>query len=84
MSGRRQTYDGWSGEDQELMREIGRRSRAFRTHEGWSLKVLAEEAELNESFLGELERGRVNVSVRVLARLCGALGVGLVDVLQAP
>ena len=81
MSGRRHVYEGWSDADQELMHTVGLRIRVLRKEHDYSLQTLANAAGLNESYLGELERGRVNVSVLVLARVFAALGVTLSDVL---
>ncbi len=43
---------------------------------------MAERAELSESFLSQVERGRANASVASLKRIAGALGVNVADLFE--
>ncbi len=51
--------------------------RHFREHHGWSQELLAEKADLNRSYLGEVERGRAIPSLATAAKLATALGIPL-------
>lgn len=62
--------------------EIGERLRAIRTLRRLTLRTVAERAELSESFLSQLERGRANASVASLKRIAGALGVSVADLFE--
>lgn len=42
----------------ELIHDFGLAVRHFRDQRGWSQELLAEKADLNRSYLGEVERGR--------------------------
>jgi XRE family aerobic/anaerobic benzoate catabolism transcriptional regulator len=60
------------GSDQLLAR-LGARVRMARLLRSWSLRQLAQRTALSERFLGKLEAGRGNISVRNLAQVAEAL-----------
>ena len=60
-------------------RVLGAAIRSYRGQIGWTLEKLAEKADLNPKYLGEVERGTVNVSADALVRLAKALRVRLRD-----
>jgi transcriptional regulator with XRE-family HTH domain len=62
--------------------DIGERLRAIRTLRRITLRTVAERAELSESFLSQVERGRANASVASLKRIAGALGVNVSDLFE--
>ena len=51
------------------MDEIGRRLRSFRTRRGLTQEALARASKLTAKFVSQIENGRVNPSIAVLARL---------------
>lgn len=51
--------------------------RQLREERGWSQEQLAERADLNRSYLGEVERGRAVPSIVTVAKLAGALEIQL-------
>ncbi len=55
--------------------ETGRRIRAHRRHRKLSQQALAEQAGISYKYLGEVERGQVNLSVEVLVKIAHALSV---------
>ena len=56
------------GEDYAI--ELGRRIAARRRVLGLSQEEMALEADYNRSYIGKIERGEKNVSLRTLCRLC--------------
>lgn len=54
---------------------FGHRLKALRTSKGWSQEDLALEAGLHRTYIGGIERGERNVSLRNIHRLAEALGV---------
>jgi transcriptional regulator with XRE-family HTH domain len=60
--------------------DVGVRLRATRMRRRMTLKVVAEQAGLSESFLSQLERGRVNASIGSLQRIAAVLGTTLAEV----
>jgi transcriptional regulator with XRE-family HTH domain len=62
--------------------DVGERLRAIRRLRRITLKTVAERAELSESFLSQVERGRANASVASLRRISAALGVNVADLFE--
>ena len=56
--------------------------RDARRRQGWSQEVFAERADLNRSYLGEIERGEVVPSLQTLAKLAAALELRLSELIQ--
>ncbi|HEX5361896.1 MAG TPA: helix-turn-helix transcriptional regulator [Fluviicoccus sp.] len=61
----------------DLSRRFGRTVRQAREQQGYSQEQLAEIANLNRSYLGEIERGVVIPSLATLEKLALALGESL-------
>jgi transcriptional regulator with XRE-family HTH domain len=62
--------------------DVGERLRAIRRLRRATLKTVAERAELSESFLSQVERGRANASIASLRRIAAALGVNVADLFE--
>lgn len=62
---------------QELSARFGTVVRQLRDAEGWSQEELALRADLNRSYLGEIERGSAMPSLATVAKLAYALDVSL-------
>jgi transcriptional regulator with XRE-family HTH domain len=60
-------------------RIVGQNIRSYRKQAGLSQEKLAEKASLSYKYLGEVERGYVNVSLDSLMRLAKSLKVKLRD-----
>lgn len=68
------------------MNEVGRRFaqviRHSREARGWSQEKLANQARLNRSYMGEIERATVMPSLATAAKIAEALGVRLSDLIS--
>src|SRR5262249_60114721 len=62
--------------------DVGDRLRAIRHLRRATLRTVADRAELSESFLSQVERGRANASVASLRRIAAALGVNVADLFE--
>jgi transcriptional regulator with XRE-family HTH domain len=58
---------------------VGAILRGHRERQGRTLRDVAEDARVSVPYLSEVERGRKEASSEVLAAVCRALGLGLVD-----
>ena len=63
-------------------RAVGLRIRGRRKRAGMSQERLAERADLSPKYLGEVERGCVNISLDALMRVSKALAIRLRDLVQ--
>lgn len=63
-------------------RRVGRRIRELRRQRGWSQEFLAAEAGLNLNYLGGIERGERNPSLKNLAKIADALNVTIPDLVE--
>lgn len=64
--------------------DLGRKVRSLREARGLSLKSLASEAGVSESFVSQVERGVANPSVASLRRLSAALGASVGSLFEGP
>jgi transcriptional regulator with XRE-family HTH domain len=62
-----------------LETELGERLRSIRHRRRATLKAVAERADISESFLSQIERGRAGASMATLHRIAAALGVSVAD-----
>lgn len=62
-----------------LASTLGRRVREFRQARGWSQERLAEQAEMDRSYIAGIELGGRNPSLKALERLARALKISVRD-----
>lgn len=58
------------------------RIRELRVRKGWSQEELAAKCDLHRTYVGAIERGERNVTLRTLARIADALGCDITDLLS--
>ena len=58
---------------------VGLRLRQARRLQRMTLKAVAERADVSESYLSQIERGRTRGSIAALKRITGALGMSMAD-----
>ncbi|WP_373989560.1 helix-turn-helix domain-containing protein [Duganella sp. BuS-21] len=62
-----------AGVSSTLVRSFGAGVRQLREAQGWSQERLAENSNLNRSYIGEIERGVVIASLLTVEKLAAAL-----------
>lgn len=62
---------------------VGGRVRFHRTESSMSRRVLAEQTDISERYLAQLEAGKANISILLIERIAKALGVSLTELLKA-
>ncbi len=55
------------------LKELGERIRRRRKARGWTQEEFADEAQIDRSYAGGIERGERNITFTVLCQLCTAL-----------
>ena len=68
--------------EERLLISFGERVRSLRHSSGLSQDALADVCGLARTYVGGIERGERNPSLRNIARLALALGVSLAELLQ--
>ncbi len=64
-----------------LVQTFGIAVRQLREARGWSQEELSGHADLNRSYVGEIERGRAIASIVTAEKLAAALGLQMSDLL---
>ena len=65
----------------ELQVTVGRRVRRLRLERGISQEALARDVEMHRTYLGGVERGERNLTLRSVERLAERLGVPVRDLI---
>jgi transcriptional regulator with XRE-family HTH domain len=58
-----------------IAKRMGKRLRQLRQEHGWSQEAFAAEARLDRTYVGGIERGERNPSLKNIARLADTLNV---------
>ena len=64
-------------EPEELLKGIGNTVRRLRAERGYRQEAFAQEAGLNQAYMGGVERGQRNLGAVNLYKIAGALGISL-------
>ena len=64
--------------------EVGKRIRELRNSLGISQEALANKAEIDRTYVTDVENGRRNISIENLAKIIKALNVEFKDFFNAP
>lgn len=65
-----------------IKKDLGKRIREIRKLKGLTQEELGERANLNYKFIGELERGNVNISLDSLSRIATTLDIHIADLFR--
>jgi XRE family transcriptional regulator, aerobic/anaerobic benzoate catabolism transcriptional regulator len=69
--------------DSDFLLYVGKRVRDARSRRGMTRKMLAQEADVSERHLAQIELGEGNVSIILLRRITNALNIPVAEVFQA-
>ena len=67
---------------QDINKEVGRRIRVLRMNRGFSQEDLAASSGLHRSHMGQIERGRCNITLKTLQRVGLGLRVSLAELIK--
>lgn len=68
----------------ETLQMLSTNIRVFRAERDYSQEQLADEAGLNRTYLGDVERGEQNVTLATLEALADAFGIQIGELLLNP
>ena len=68
----------------DLQRRVGQNLRAYRLKRGHSQEAFADQLGVHRTYLGGLERGERNLTLRSLERLADRIDIDPLDLLQEP
>jgi transcriptional regulator with XRE-family HTH domain len=66
----------------DLQRRLGRKLRSLRISKSLSQEEFADTLEIHRTYMGGLERGERNVTLRTVERIAGSLGIDPADLLS--
>jgi transcriptional regulator with XRE-family HTH domain len=66
----------------DLQRAVGRSLRAYREAKGLSQEAFADELGVHRTYMGGIERGERNLTLKSLERIAGRLGLDPLTLLQ--
>jgi len=66
----------------DIMFKLGHKIRYERSKRGFSQEKLAELANINRNFVGMVERGETNITVRKLDKIAKAFGIEAKELLD--
>jgi transcriptional regulator with XRE-family HTH domain len=67
----------------DLQRQVGRNLRAYRVAHGLSQEAFAEVLEVHRTYMGGVERGERNLTLRSLERIAERINVDPLSLLQS-
>ena len=70
------------GQAQTIQEQFGLRVRELRRAEGLSQEAFADQCGLDRTYIGGIERGERNVSLRNIAVIANSLGITLAELMQ--
>ena len=62
---------------QDILQAFGQRVRELRNEREWSQEDLAEEAELDRTYIGGIERGERNLALRNIQRIAETFSMSI-------
>jgi transcriptional regulator with XRE-family HTH domain len=67
---------------QGIQRRLGARIRELRKRKGWSQEELAEVSGLHYTYIGSVERGERNLTLRSIQTIAGSLRINISELFQ--
>ena len=64
----------------EILKKIGRNFRCQRSRLGWSQEKFAEYANVHTNYIGKIERGEQNLTIKKIVNLANILQVPLEEI----
>lgn len=66
----------------DLQKTVGRNLRAYREHQGLSQEAFADELDVHRTYMGAIERGERNLTLKSLERIAESLDLDPLQLLR--
>lgn len=66
----------------DVLKRFGCRVRDLRKQMGWSQEIFASRCGLDRTYVGGIERGERNVSLRNIEAIASALGISIAELMR--
>lgn len=68
--------------EEDIVKKFGERIRALRLEQGWSQEVLAEKTGFHRTYIGMIERGERNLSLRNIETFANTFTITISELLK--
>ena len=68
--------------NKDILMAFGDRVRELRKEAGWSQEEFADEAELDRTYIGGIERGERNLALRNIQKIAEAFGITIAELMD--
>lgn len=68
----------------DLQRTLGENLRRYRQEHGLSQEAFADLVKVHRTYMGGIERGERNLTLKAVERIAGWIGVDPLDLLRSP
>ncbi len=66
----------------DISTQFGKRIRQLRQKNHWTIEDLSFEANINRNYIGDLERGKRNPTLKIIKKIADALKISLKDLFE--
>lgn len=68
--------------EEDIVKNFGERIRALRLEQGWSQELLAEKTGFHRTYIGMIERGERNLSLRNIESFANTFEISVSELLK--
>jgi transcriptional regulator with XRE-family HTH domain len=68
----------------DLQLRVGKNLRAYRKAQGLSQEAFADALDVHRTYMGGVERGERNLTLKSLERIAGRVGIDPLELLRSP
>ena len=68
--------------EEDIVKKFGERIRALRLEQGWSQELLAEKTGFHRTYIGMIERGERNLSLRNIETFANTFTITISELLK--
>lgn len=66
----------------DILKNFGSKVRTLRKQRNWSIETLAEESNLHQNYLSDIERGTRNISLKAISKIALGFKISVSELLK--